>query len=787
MAELSEAIDLDEIAVGLPRRIHEVTARQVAKAPDRIALVEDGASWSYRDLEQRVSEIATVLSSLGIRPGDRMIIVSENCIALAALLLATSRLDAWAIVANPRLSARELDQIRDHSGARRMFFTSGISKEAAAHASRYGAENRRIGPLLEIGVGPLNESATAEPVEADPVKQVAVLIYTSGTTGTPKGVMLSHDNLLISAKTTAHIRKMNEDDKIYLVLPISHIVGISLLIMTLMTGGTVRMVSKYDPAATARAIAEEGVTILNGVPATYQRLLEYKSVSGVEQFARGSLRLITVAGAPLDLNLKLRVEKEFGLPLLNGYGITECSPGISGVRFDAPRADQAVGTVLPGVEARVRTLDGIPTARGEVGELHVRGRNVMLGYYRAPELTAKVIDSEGWFNTGDLARFDGDCLYIVGRTKEMIIRSGFNVYPAEVEAVLSSHKDVVQCAVVGRAADGNEEIVGFVQLLPGSRVTPDDLMSFIRFQLTSYKRPSKIIILDALPATSTGKILKHKLAESLRGEGAKPSGAGRPNFADNRSNLTGRTPLQKRNATVAVIGAGDFIGSEIAKKFASEGFTVFAGRRNGAKLEPLVKEIEKAGGEIHARSLDARKEEEIISFLGDADKHAPLEVCIFNIGANVNFPILDTTERVFRKVWEMACYSGFLAGREAARLMLPRGKGNIFFTGATASLRGGTGYAAFASAKFGLRAVAQATARELGPKNIHVAHLIIDSGVDTEWVRQRRIEALGPNALDDPDLLMPPSSVAESYWLLYQQPKSAWTFELEIRPFGEKW
>jgi long-chain acyl-CoA synthetase len=519
VAEPSEAIDFDEIALGLPRRIHDVTARQVAKAPDRIALIEDGASWSYGDLEQRVTEIAAVLSSLGIRPGDRMIIVSENCIALAALLLATSRLDAWAIVANPRLSARELDQIRDHSGARRMFFTSGVSKEAAAHASRYGAGNQRIGPLLEVSVGPLNEGATIEPVESDPAKQVAVLIYTSGTTGTPKGVMLSHDNLLISAKTTAFIRKMNEDDKIYLVLPISHIVGISLLIMTLMTGGTVRMVSKYDPAATARAIAEEGVTILNGVPATYQRLLEYKSVSGAGEFARGSLRLITVAGAPLDLNLKLRVEKEFGLPLLNGYGITECSPGISGVRFDAPRADQAVGTVLPGVEARVRTLDGIPTARGEVGELHVRGRNVMLGYYRAPELTDKVIDSEGWFNTGDLARFDGDCLYIVGRTKEMIIRSGFNVYPAEVEAVLSSHKDVVQCAVVGRAADGNEEIVGFVQLLPGSRVTPDDLMGFIRFQLTSYKRPSKIIILDALPATSTGKILKHKLAESLRGEG----------------------------------------------------------------------------------------------------------------------------------------------------------------------------------------------------------------------------------------------------------------------------
>jgi NAD(P)-dependent dehydrogenase (short-subunit alcohol dehydrogenase family) len=245
--------------------------------------------------------------------------------------------------------------------------------------------------------------------------------------------------------------------------------------------------------------------------------------------------------------------------------------------------------------------------------------------------------------------------------------------------------------------------------------------------------------------------------------------------------------VQKRNATAAVIGAGDYIGAEIARKFAAEGFSIFAGRRNGAKLEPLVKAIEGAGGEIHARSLDARKEEEIVSFLNDADKHAPLEVCIFNVGANVNFPILDTTERVFRKVWEMACYSGFLAGREAARLMLPQGRGNIFFTGATASLRGGIGYAAFASAKFGLRAVAQSMARELGPKNIHVAHLIIDSGVDTEWVRQLWLETLGPNALENPDLLMPPSSVADAYWQLYQQPKSAWTFEMEIRPFGEKW
>jgi NAD(P)-dependent dehydrogenase (short-subunit alcohol dehydrogenase family) len=247
--------------------------------------------------------------------------------------------------------------------------------------------------------------------------------------------------------------------------------------------------------------------------------------------------------------------------------------------------------------------------------------------------------------------------------------------------------------------------------------------------------------------------------------------------------------LEKRNATAAVIGAGDFIGGEIAKKFAAEGFDVFVGRRQGEKLAPLVKEIEAAGGTVSGRALDARKEEEIVKFLSDADQHAPLEVCVFNIGANVNFPIVDTTERVFRKVWEMACYSGFLAGREAARLMLPRGKGHIFFTGATASLRGGSGFAAFASAKFGLRAVAQSMARELGPKHIHVAHLVIDSSVDTEWVRQLIEKREGPQAIENlnPDRLMRPAAVAEAYWQLYQQPRDAWTFEHEIRPFGEKW
>lgn len=244
-----------------------------------------------------------------------------------------------------------------------------------------------------------------------------------------------------------------------------------------------------------------------------------------------------------------------------------------------------------------------------------------------------------------------------------------------------------------------------------------------------------------------------------------------------------------QNRSVAIIGAGDHIGAAIAKKFAAQGFVVFAGRRRGEKLAPLVAEIEAGGGRVVGRSLDARKEDEVTAFLGEAEAAAPLDVCIFNIGANVNFPLVETTERVFRKVWELACYAGFLSAREAAALMLPRGRGSIFFTGATASLRGGIGYAAFASAKFGLRAVAESAARELGPKGIHISHLIIDAGVDTEWVRERIKAREGEAALAnlDPNRLMSAAAVAETYWQIYQEPQDAWSFEREIRPFGEKW
>ncbi len=247
--------------------------------------------------------------------------------------------------------------------------------------------------------------------------------------------------------------------------------------------------------------------------------------------------------------------------------------------------------------------------------------------------------------------------------------------------------------------------------------------------------------------------------------------------------------MSGRNASVAVAGAGDFIGSAICKRFAAEGYQVHGGRRQGDKLAALAREIAAAGGSFTGHTLDARSEESVTAFLDAAGASAPLEVCVFNIGGNVSFPILDTTERVFRKVWEMACYGGFLTGREAARRMLVHGRGSIFFTGATASFRGGKGFAAFASAKAGLRAVAQSMARELGPQNIHVAHLVIDAGVDTAWVRERIASVKGAEAAANlpPDTLINPASVAETYWHLHCQSRDAWTHELDLRPYGETW
>ena len=242
------------------------------------------------------------------------------------------------------------------------------------------------------------------------------------------------------------------------------------------------------------------------------------------------------------------------------------------------------------------------------------------------------------------------------------------------------------------------------------------------------------------------------------------------------------------NRVALLVGAGDAIGAAVARRFARGGYKVCVARREAAKSQGLLDEAKAAGHDIRAFSVDARNEAEVQGLFARVEAEVgPLDICLFNAGSNVNKPVLETTEKLFFKAWELACYAGFLVGREAARHMAPRGGGSILFTGATASIRGGSGFAAFAAAKFGLRAVAQSMARELGPKNIHVVHLLIDAGVDSEAIHQR-MRARGIDAKDiAADSLTKTESIAEAYWFAHHQARDGWTHELDLRPFVEKW
>lgn len=237
------------------------------------------------------------------------------------------------------------------------------------------------------------------------------------------------------------------------------------------------------------------------------------------------------------------------------------------------------------------------------------------------------------------------------------------------------------------------------------------------------------------------------------------------------------------------VGAGDAIGAAFARRFAAGGYRVALARRDGDKSADLIQEIEAAGGKAKAYSVDAREESSIEGLFKAVEEDlGPIEVCLYNGGANFKSPVRDTSVDMFEKVWRLGCMAGFVTGREAARYMAPRGKGTILFTGATASMRGGPGFAAFASAKAGLRAVAQSMARELGPEGVHVAHLVVDGGVDSPAIHARRRAAAGDADMTfAPDSLMQLSSIAEAYWTLSQQGRDAWTFEMDIRPFVEPW
>lgn len=498
------------------RLVSDLVPHWAERTPNAIALSDGDRRWSYAELDGVIRVAAESLKQRGVGAGDRVLLVCENGSAAVTLYLACTGLCAWPVMVNARLTEHEVDDIRQHCRPRLAVFTTTASIHALRHAHEYGAVDVEITGLPGVMFGPVDHQALPELAEGDPEIDVAALIYTSGTTGRPKGVMLTHKNLLFAAVGAARVRRLASRDRMLSVLPISHILGLSgVLLGALASGAEVQLLARFDPVSLLAKLAHSSTTVLIGTPAMYRMLAEYAAGKNIYRVPAPALRIVSTAGAPLDAATKAQAEAVFGQPLRNGYGITECSPTIALSDIDAPSSDLSVGRPLAGIETRIVGTSGSDVGSGEVGELWVRGPGVMKGYYRAPEETARAIDADGWFRTGDLVRCVEGKFTIVGRSKEMLIRFGFNVYPAEIEAVLNAHPKVARSAVVGNTGADGENIVAFVELRRGETLRTGALAEHAAQSLAPYKRPSSYILVDALPLTPAGKILKSALAARL--------------------------------------------------------------------------------------------------------------------------------------------------------------------------------------------------------------------------------------------------------------------------------
>lgn len=497
-----------DIVSQLPARLSHGILSWIERTPDAQAVRGKTCNLTYRELGIAVDEAKTFLADNGVRPGDRVMLVSENSAVLMCLVLALSEMDGVAAIINARLSSREIDLIEADADPRLVIYTTEDSADAAAHAEEKVTTPHSLS-VGTIATGKLRE-CEPESTGQSPEDQVLAMIYTTGTTGTPKGVMLTHRNLSFVAFVSGRLRGITPGDPVYVVLPMSHVFGLSAVSCSvLFSGGRIDLVARFDAREALRALKEDDVVGFLGVPTMYALMLE--ALESMPDWGAPKLRFMFSGGAPLDADIKQRVQEKFGLPLHNGYGLTESGPTICQTRLYAPLENCSVGFVLPGEEVRVLDTDGNALEDGEVGELWVKGPNIMKGYFRKPELTSDVL-KDGWLNTGDLVFVDeSGSINIAGRTKELIIRSGFNVYPPEVESVLTVHPDVSLAAVVGREVGSDEQIVAFIQPVAGRQIDTSELKSFVHERLAGYKVPQEFVVMEELPTAPSGKILKHKL------------------------------------------------------------------------------------------------------------------------------------------------------------------------------------------------------------------------------------------------------------------------------------
>lgn len=494
-------------------RIHQCFDERVAQAPDQPFLFLPDGEMTLRELSACVDQLEAELRADAVRPGDRVLVAAENCPEHVALVLACSRVGAWACGVNARMTAAEVNAFTDKADARVVYFTTGVSAAARGHAEQ---QTTRASVLPGLRRSPVREGATVQ--DSPLAEHVAAVIFTSGTTGQPKGVLVSHAGLLQFGRVSAESRQLGPEDRSYAYLPMTHIFGLGTILMaSLHARAGLLMRSQFDPADVFDALAHKGMTQLQGPPAMFTRLLAWLDAQGIEHPQAPQLRYVYTGAAPLDMSVKQAVQQRFGKPLHHGYGLSEYAGALTLCAKDVWREDTSAGYLVDGAELRIVDAEGRDVPRGQTGEIWMRGVGLMPGYFRDPEITAQVMKPGGWYASGDLGRQAEDgALTVVGRLKEMIIRSGFNVYPGEIEAVLLAWPGVQKAAVAGRpVGDGNEEILAFVEPKPGASVDLGALRAHLHAQLAPYKQPSVLQCVAEMPMTHSGKVLKRELVAQL--------------------------------------------------------------------------------------------------------------------------------------------------------------------------------------------------------------------------------------------------------------------------------
>jgi long-chain acyl-CoA synthetase len=477
---------------------------------DRPALRLGAATTTYRELDGASARVAGLLRERGLEPGDRVGVMLPNTPEFALVYYGVLRAGGVVVPMNPLLKAREVAYYLGDSGARLVFAWHGFADEASAGAKRAEAEALVVDPAT-FGEA-LASSRPAREVAERADDDTAVILYTSGTTGRPKGAELTHANLARNTEVVrTDLERLTAEDVIFGGLPLFHSFGQTCTLnAAVVSGACLSLLPRFDPARALQILAGHHVTVFAAVPTMYAALLHHPDRAAYDVSA---LRLCISGGAAMPVEVLRAFEEAFGCLVLEGYGLSETSPVASFNHPDSERKPGSIGTPIRGVEMRVVDEQGAEVPRGQVGEIAIRGHNVMKGYWRRPEETAKAIP-DGWFRTGDIGRVDEDGYFaVVDRKKDLIIRGGYNVYPREVEEVLYEHQAVAEAAVIGLPhPELGEEVGAAVVLKPGAGATAEELRAHVKAQVAAYKYPRKVWIVEELPKTATGKILKREIA-----------------------------------------------------------------------------------------------------------------------------------------------------------------------------------------------------------------------------------------------------------------------------------